>query len=737
MTIGNAAMWQGIARIRLRVAAMRLAGRSFVRRQLVNESQHLFALTLLVGLVCGLAAVAFHLSIRAAESLLIDRAMHATGSAWMLWTVASPTIGGLLAGAALTWLVPGARGSGIPQVKQAFAVEGGRIRLRDALGKFIIAAVQIGSGASLGREGPTVHICAGATSALARATSLAPRNMRRLTPVGVAAGIAAAFNAPIAAVTFTIEEVVGTLDQSVLSGVVVAAALAAVIERGILGAHPVIEVSQVYGFDHPSSLALFAVLGVAAAVVSVVFTDGLLGLRDWFRGLRVVPAWMQPAVGGLVTGSLAVVMLRFFGTTGVTGGGYETLGRALAGQLGFRVLIFLCVAKLAATLFSYSSGGAGGIFAPALFVGAMLGGAVGHLDVLLLHHERSQIGAFALVGMGAVFAGVIRAPITSVLIIFEMTGGYGLVLPLMLANMTAYAIARHWRPTPIYEALLEQDGVVLPHATPPAHALEQLLVSDAMTTEGVAARPQPSGPATGVAPPAALLRVSTGAPLVPVAALKRSGHVIRSDEPLLRAAVRMKHLGVRQLPVVDAESETRLVGMLTMSDVVRAHARATPVADTPPTHTPRPASIPELRARAVMLAAALVPGAAKVSELLAQLRGGPARAFVVREGARGFGVILSEQLDEFARDENLERLLNAADLARKASIQDEGADLPTLVRVMQDDGTEAAVVLDAETKEPIGVVTKNAMAVAFLDWYASEATRLSAGLHPTRGLPDP
>ncbi|MFO0726004.1 MAG: chloride channel protein [Myxococcota bacterium] len=467
-----AELFRQTKRLRRRVAAWGVLARAFVRRHLTNESRHLFGLTLAVGVVCGLVAVSFHLAIQAAESLLIERALHAEGLSWMMWTILSPTLGGLFAGAALTWLVPGARGSGIPQVKQAFAMEGGRIRVRDAIGKFIIGAIQIGSGASLGREGPTVQICAGATSLLARLTSLAPRNMRRLTPVGVAAGIAAAFNAPVAAVTFTIEEIVGTLDQAVLSGVVIAAALAAVIERGILGVHPVIEVAQNYGLDHASSLPFYAFLGVAAAVLSVAFTDSLLWLRAWFRGFRTIPAWMHPGVGGVVTGGLTVLALRFLGTVGINGGGYSTLGAALAGQLGLRVLLVLCAAKLAATVFSYSSGGAGGIFAPSLFVGAMLGGAMGHLDVALLHHEQAQLGAFALVGMGAVFAGVIRAPITSVLIIFEMTGGYGLVLPLMLANMTSYVIARRWRPTPIYEALLAQDGVTLPHGAPRPPARE-------------------------------------------------------------------------------------------------------------------------------------------------------------------------------------------------------------------------------------------------------------------------
>lgn len=443
------------------IASLRGRLRIWEQKHLPNDAQHLFALTIGIGAICGVLAVSFHLLIRGLERLLIERALQPHHASWMIWTILTPTLGGLLAGVALTFL-PGARGSGIPQVKQAFATEGGRVRFRDALGKFFISAVQIGSGASLGREGPTVHICAGAASMLGRLTSLPPRNMRRLMPVGVAAGIAAAFNAPIAAVTFTIEEVVGKLDQAVLSGVVVAAALAAVIERSILGAHPVIEVGRLYQLDHVSSLPLYALLGLASALVSIAFTDGLLRVRGWFQRLRRFPSWAQPLIGGLITGILAVAAMRWLATGGVTGGGYGALGQALNGGLSLRVLIALCLAKLVATVMSYSSGGAGGIFAPSLFVGAMLGGVVGHLDVFALGHDSNQLGAFALVGMGAVFAGVIRAPITSVLIIFEMTGGYGLVLPLMLANTTSYMLARRLRPVPIYEALLLQDGIELP-----------------------------------------------------------------------------------------------------------------------------------------------------------------------------------------------------------------------------------------------------------------------------------
>jgi chloride channel protein, CIC family len=426
-----------------------------------NEAQRLFALTMIIGLTCGLAAVAFHLTIQVLELNLIARAKAAPGQSWMAWTIVTPAIGGVVCGALLQYVVPNARGSGIPQVKAVFALREGRLRFRDAAGKFVVGALQIGSGASLGREGPTVQICAGIASLLGRVAGVSPKSLRRLIPVGAAAGIAAAFNAPIAAVTFTIEEVVGNLDKSVLSGVIVAAALAAVIERSVLGEHPVFTVHQGYGLHHASSLLLYAVLGVAAALVSLAFTDSLLFLRTRFRRMKLVPPWAQPGVGGLVTGVLAVGAIRFLHIGGVTGGGYDTLERALDGKMAVQAMLVLCAMKLAATVFSYSSGGAGGIFAPSLFIGSMLGGAFGAVDMRLFGHAPDTVGSFALVGMGAVFAGIIRAPMTSVLIIVEMTGGYSLILPLMIANMTAYAVARRIRPTPIYEALLEQDGIHL------------------------------------------------------------------------------------------------------------------------------------------------------------------------------------------------------------------------------------------------------------------------------------
>jgi len=459
----------GIPKRRHFAAFPRIASRfySWLLRRIPGERQRLLAVTILAGGLCGLIAVTFHLSIMGLETLLIERANNAAGHSWMWWTILCPAFGGLFVGLGLYYFAPAAAGSGIPQVKVAYALRDGRVTVRETIGKFVLCAIQIGSGASLGLEGPTVQICAGVSSILARLARLGPKNTRRMASVGMAAGIAAAFNAPIAAVTFTLEELIGDLDQTMLSGVIVAAALAAVVEHLIMGSNPVFHVQGNYALNNSSSLVWYALLGILAAIVSVAFTDSLLGLRAWFRRLTGVPRWVHPAIGGAATGGIAVVALMLFHLNGIAGDPYKTLTLALTGKMTVLAMAVFLILKFASTVSSYSSGGSGGIFAPALFMGAMLGGAVGYLDVIVFHHSADSIGAFAVVGMGAVFAGIVRAPMTSVLIIFEMTGGYGLVLPLMIANMSAFALARHWRPVPIYEALLAQDGIQLPHGSGP------------------------------------------------------------------------------------------------------------------------------------------------------------------------------------------------------------------------------------------------------------------------------
>lgn len=603
--------WMRSARVGLPASARYLSWATAKTRFTPTEQQRLFGLTIAIGGACGLVAVAFHAAIEAITHLTIARATNASGDAWMIWMIVVPTLGALIAGI-LLYFVPGARGSGVPQVKVAYATSVAKLRLRDALGKFGIGALQIGTGSSLGREGPTVQICAGVAKGIGRLGGISPQNLKLLLPVGVAAGIAAAFNAPIAAVTFTIEEIVGKLDQTLLSGVIVAAALAAVVERSMMGETTVFSFPAGSGLEHASSLIVYAALGVAAALVSVAFTESLLRLRARFQAATRIPAWLRPAIGGLVTGVLGVIVLIVVHVGGITGGGAEGLAGALTGDFAIEVLLVLGAAKLVATVVAYASGGAGGIFAPSLFIGAMLGGAFGLLDVQLLGHTHAEVGAFALVGMGAVFAGTVRAPITSVLIIIEMTAGYGLTLPLMISNMVAYVIARRLRPVPIYEALLAQDGVHLEVAPPPDDALDTIALAPLLSTRplplvtvspadtaghllAVVARAghQSTFPVLGadrrVVGLVALDDVMLLAAdpeleaIVCAADIMRSDVSVRRDSTVGQVLDLMAALGLRELPVVDDAGQ--LVGVVDEVTIAHAFVKARAAA-----RGPRPAA---------------------------------------------------------------------------------------------------------------------------------------------------
>jgi CIC family chloride channel protein len=301
-----------------------------------------------------------------------------------------------------------------------------------------------------------------------------------------------------------------------------------------------------------------------------------------------IPEWARPGIGGFVTGLLAVAMLIGIHARGVTGGGYGTLGDALTGRLTARVMLALCAGKIVATVFSYASGGAGGIFAPALFIGGTLGGAVGTLDRILLGHIDEPIGAFALVGMGAVFAGVIRAPMTSVLIIIEMTGGYSLILPLMIANMTAYGLARRWRPKPIYEALLEQDGIRLRERRS-MPALDGIHLEPLVDREG----PFPilsvypvldvMGKLIGIITTDELRMLNTEPDLVLLtnaSDLMRPPMSVHPNDDMRTALDAMVSIGVREVPVTDDQG--CFLGFVDEATIAQAYLRAQRGSTRPP-----------------------------------------------------------------------------------------------------------------------------------------------------------
>ncbi|HLJ26849.1 MAG TPA: chloride channel protein [Candidatus Angelobacter sp.] len=415
-----------------------------------REEQVFLALTLLIGALVGLVVVAF---IVLTERL--GMRLYPVGSAgWR--RVLIPIAGSLAMGYLLYRHFPDARGSGVPQTKAALFARQGRISLRTVLGKFACTAATLASGIPLGREGPSVQVGAGIASVLGRGLGLRPEKVKALLPVGASAAIAAAFNTPMAAVLFSLEEVVGDLHAPVLGSVVLASATSWAVLRLLLGNNPLFRVPQ-YELVHPLEFGIYAVLGVAGGFLSVAFTKLLLGMRKRFLLLPRKTLWWHPVVGGLIVGLMGWFVPQVLGV------GYSYVGDALNGAMALKLMVLLVVLKLFAVTASYASGNAGGIFGPSLFLGAMLGGAIGSVAHRFLPTYTATPGAYALVGMGALFAGIVRAPMTSVLMIFEMTRDYSVIVPLMIANLASLFISSRLQRQPIYEALAHQDGIHLPN----------------------------------------------------------------------------------------------------------------------------------------------------------------------------------------------------------------------------------------------------------------------------------
>jgi chloride channel protein, CIC family len=437
-----------------------------VARLQQREDQLILLLALVIGAFTGIAVVAFILL----TERLGMRLYPVGGAPWR--RLLFPVLGSLGIGYLLFRYFPDARGSGVPQTKAALYARAGRITLRTVVGKFFCTSATLASGIPLGREGPSVQVGAGIASVLGRRLGLRPENVKALLPVGAAAAIAAAFNTPLAAVLFALEEIVGDLHAPVLGAVVLASATSWVALRLLLGNNPLFKVPQ-YQLVHPLELAIYAVLGVAGGLVSVTFTKLLLGMRERFLRLPKRTLWFQPLAGGLLVGVMGWFVPQVLGV------GYGYVGDVLNGRMALNLMLLLVVLKLLAVTTSYASGNAGGIFGPALFIGATLGGTVGTLAHHLLPSYTAGPGAYALVGMGAVFAGIVRAPMTSVVMIFEMTQDYSVIVPLMISNLVSLFISSRLQRQPIYEALAVQDGIHLP-APETRHRQGQRQITQAM-----------------------------------------------------------------------------------------------------------------------------------------------------------------------------------------------------------------------------------------------------------------
>ncbi|HKI25385.1 MAG TPA: chloride channel protein [Candidatus Sulfotelmatobacter sp.] len=417
-----------------------------------REDRFFLVLSVFIGVFSGLAVVCFRFAIDWSRIYLLGSGVTLTPTRLIL----APTLAGLVIAALVMKVFPLARGSGVNQTKAALYIYNGYIPLRTGIGKFITAALAIGSGHSLGPEDPSLQIGASLASALGRRMNLSRDRMRLIAPVGAAAGLAAAFNAPISAVLFVIEEVIGRWTAGILGSVVLSAVSSVVVMRWFLGSEPLFRIPAVE-MARPSELLAYSVLGVVGGLASVLFSAGITALRPRCKALPRWTQYFQPALAGLLIGLIAVL-----GAPQVMGAGYEYIDEAMHGRFTWQFLAILAGLKIVATLLSFVSGTPGGMFAPTLFIGAMLGAAVGGAQHALLPHLNQSPGTYALVGMGVLFAGFLRAPMTSVFMVLEVSGNYSIILPVLVANTFAYLISRSLQPIPIFDVLTRQDGLELP-----------------------------------------------------------------------------------------------------------------------------------------------------------------------------------------------------------------------------------------------------------------------------------
>jgi CIC family chloride channel protein len=417
-----------------------------------REKRLFFILPIFIGIITGLLVVCFRISIEWLRLGLMGKELHKHD--WKLIVV--PGAIGLVVALLVEFVFPNARGSGLNQTKAAMYVHDGYISLRTMFGKLICTALSLGGGFSQGPEDPSLQIGAAIASTVSRKFRLSSENLRLFAPVGAAAGLAAAFNAPITALLFVIEEVVGSWNASVLGSVILAAISGDAVSRWYFGDAPMFQV-PVLEIRDPRELGAYAILGVAGGFAALIFAWTLRQLRP---RLAALPHWtriVQPPLAGLMIG-----LIGFLGYPQVMGVGYETINQAIGGGMTWKLLLVLALLKMVATTLGFSSGTPGGMFAPTLFIGAMLGTAVGTLQEVWLPHLTGPIGSYALAGMGVLFAAFLRAPLTSVFMVLEVSGNYSIVAPVILANTVAYLIARSIDPVPIFEAFTKQDGLDLP-----------------------------------------------------------------------------------------------------------------------------------------------------------------------------------------------------------------------------------------------------------------------------------
>jgi len=551
-------------------------------------------LAVFIGFLGGFAAIGFRLLIEAVQEILYgsssDLLAVAAAIPWY-WRILIPAIGGLVVGPLIFFFAREAKGHGVPEVMEAVAMRSGLIRKRLVIIKSFASAISIGSGGSVGREGPIVQIGSAIGSTFGQALKVSGNRMRNLVGCGAAAGIAATFNAPIAGGIFALEVILGEFEVGTFGPIVLSSVTATVISRVFLGNYPAFDVPK-YDLVSTWEIPAYLIMGILAGLVALLFTKTLYKTEDLWDELKL-PEYLKPVLGGFVIGTLGLLFPQILGV------GYESITLALLGQMGWLLLLVLVFVKIAATSLTIGSGGSGGVFAPSLFIGAMMGGIYGHIVHHLFPSVTATSGSYSLVGMGAIVAGTTHAPITSILILFEMTDNYRIILPLMMTCIISTLTVRQIQEESIYTMKLVRRGIDV-RAGKEVTILRSLQVKDFMIRSAVSISEN-----LALSDLLNLIKESTYTyfpvvngkeELVGVISLQDIRPVlleealmnlviakdimtevvvtITSDQNLYDAMGKFESKDIDQIPVVDKHNPRKIQGMLRRTDMMNAYQNA-------------------------------------------------------------------------------------------------------------------------------------------------------------------
>ena len=451
----------------------------------LRRTEHIYMVlvSVVIGLLGGLGAVGFRLFIKFIKDIAWHEGEYTlaylTELPWW-WKVLAPAAGGLLVGLITYRFASEVRGHGVPEVMEAVALRGGRIRPRVVIAKLFASGICIGTGGSVGREGPIVQIGSAIGSTIGQWLGIDEQRLRTLVGCGAAAGIAATFNAPIAGALFAVEVILGDFGVAQFSPIVISSVTGTVVSQHFLGDFPAFEVPA-YSLVHSGELFAYAGLGLLAGFAALLFIRTLYATEDLFDRVRL-PLPLKGMIGGAIVGVIGISLPQVFGV------GYEAINEALNGTLVWQLMLMLFAAKLVAVSVTIGSGGSGGVFAPSLFIGAMLGGAVGTVVHTIWPDSTASPGAYALVGMGAVVAAGTHAPITAILIIFELTSDYKIILPLMISCIIATLLATRLQSASIYTLKLIRRGLDI-RSGKALNLLESVLVREEMRSDMMTVAP--------------------------------------------------------------------------------------------------------------------------------------------------------------------------------------------------------------------------------------------------------